>query len=128
MTSYLLDTHALLWWVDDDRRLSERTRDMIAGAERVIASDVSLWELIIKCGIGKLSLEPDAGRWFDRHTAASRLGELAISRAHLREVQALPMHHRDPFDRLLVAQARVEDLTLISNDPRIADYDVTVTW
>lgn len=128
MTSYLLDTHALLWWVDDDSRLTAQVRDVIAGAERVVASDVSLWEMIIKTGIGKLSLEPDAGKWFDRHTAASRFGELAISRAHLRELQALPMHHRDPFDRLLIAQARVEDLTLITNDPHIAEYDVAVAW
>jgi len=128
MTSYLLDTHALLWWVDDDDRLDQRVRDEIANAERVIASDVTLWELIIKCSVGKIALEPDAGKWFERHTAASRFAQLAISRAHLRGVQALPMHHRDPFDRLLIAQATVEHLTLISNDSSFEQYDVSVRW
>ena len=128
MTSYLLDTHALLWWVDNDSRLDPRVRDEIATAERVMVSDVSLWELIIKCGVGKLTLSPDAGKWFERHTAASRFGELAISRAHLHAVQTLPMHHRDPFDRLLIAQATVENLTLISNDSTFAPYDINVLW
>jgi len=128
MTSYLLDTHTLLWWVDDDDRLNQRVRDEISNAERVIASDVTLWELILKCSVGKMALEPDAGKWFERHTAASRFGELAISRAHLRGVQALPTHHRDPFDRLLIAQATVENLTLVSNDSIFAQYDVSVLW
>jgi len=128
MTDFLLDTHALLWWVNDDDRLDARAREVIATAERVVVSDVSLWELIIKCGVGKLTLNPDAGKWFERHTAASRFGELAISRAHLRGVQTLPMHHRDPFDRLLIAQAAVENLTLISNDARFAQYDITLIW
>lgn len=60
MTSYLLDRHALLWWVDDDDRLNQRVRDEIANAERVIAGDVTLWELTIKCSVGKMALEPDA--------------------------------------------------------------------
>ena len=128
MTDFLLDTHALLWWVNDDDRLDARAREVIATAERVVVSDVSLWELIIKCGDGKLTLNPDAGKWFERHTAASRFGELAISRAHLRGVQTLPMHHRDPFDRLLIAQAAAENLTLISNDASFAQYDINVLW
>lgn len=128
MTSYLLDTHALLWWVDNDSRLDPRVRDEIATAERVMVSNATLWELIIKCSVGKMTLNPDAGKWFERHIAASRFGELAISRAHLRAVQALPMHHRDPFDRLLIAQATVEDLTLISNGSTFAQYDINVLW
>lgn len=128
MTDYLLDTHALLWWVNDDDRLDGGIRDVIATADRVVVSDVSLWELIIKCGVGKLTLSPDAGKWFERHTAVSRFAELAISRAHLRGVQTLPMHHRDPFDRLLIAQAAVENLTLISNDASFAQYDINLLW
>ena len=128
MTSYLLDTHVLLWWVDNDVRLDARVRDTIATAERVMVSDVTLWEVIIKCGVGKMRLDPNAAKWFERHTAASRFGELAITRAHLRAVQALAMHHRDPFDRLLIAQATVESLTLISNDATFARYDISVLW
>ena len=128
MTGYLLDTHALLWWVDDDSRLSAEVRETIAGAERVVVSDVSLWELVVKCGIGKLDLDPDGGTWFERHTSASRLGELPISRSHLRRVTSLPLHHRDPFDRLLIAQAIVEDLTIVTGDEMFAAYGVRRTW
>ena len=128
MTDFLLDTHALLWWVNDDDRLDARAREVIATAERVVVSDVSLWELIIKCGVGKLTLNPDAGKWFERHTAASRFGELAISRAHLRGVQTLPMHHRDPFDRILIAQAINEDIVLVSADSVFLLYPVQRIW
>ena len=128
MTSYLLDTHVLLWWVDNDVRLDARVRDTIATAERVVVSDVTLWEVIIECSVGKMKLDPNAGQGFERHTTASRFGELAITRAHLRAVQALPMHHRDPFDRLLIAQATVEGLTIISNDATLAEYDISVLW
>jgi PIN domain nuclease of toxin-antitoxin system len=128
VTGYLLDTHALLWWVDDDRRLSAEVRETIVGAERVVASDVSLWELVVTCGIGKLDLDPDAWRWFEDHASASRFGALAISRPHLRQVTSLPLHHRDPFDRLLIAQAIVEDLTIITADAAFDAYEVGRTW
>ena len=128
MTAYLLDTHALLWWVADDPRLSASTRQVISTASRVVASDASLWEMAVKCSIGKLALDPTAGDWFERHTTASRFAALAITRRHLSDVQQLPMHHRDPFDRLLIAQARAEDLTLITVDAAFADYDVETLW
>jgi PIN domain nuclease of toxin-antitoxin system len=125
---YLLDTHALLWWVSDDARLSATAREAISTAGRVLASDVSLWELAVKSSVGKLTLEPTAGEWFERHTIASRFAELSITRRHLGEVETLPLHHRDPFDRLLIAQARIEHLTLISSDSAFADYDVRTMW
>jgi PIN domain nuclease of toxin-antitoxin system len=125
---YLLDTHALLWWVSDDARLSATAREAISTAGRVLASDVSLWELAVKSSIGKLTLEPTAGEWFGRHTIASRFGELSITRRHLGEVETLPLHHRDPFDRLLIAQARIERLTVMTSDAAFADYDVRTMW
>jgi PIN domain nuclease of toxin-antitoxin system len=128
VTAYLLDTHTLLWWVADDRRISDSLRATISTAERVIASDVSLWELTIKCSIGKLRLTPDAGRWFRQHTEASRFGELAISHSHIERVGTLALHHRDPFDRLLIAQAIEEALVLITADGAFADYPVECLW
>jgi PIN domain nuclease of toxin-antitoxin system len=128
VSAYLLDTHALLWWVDDDPRLSAVARETIASAERVVVSDVSLWELVVKSSIGKLELDPEPGTWFERHTAASRFGELPISRTHLRLLTSLPLHHRDPFDRLLIAQAIVEDLTIVTPDAAFENYPVRSTW
>lgn len=128
MTAVLLDTHTILWWVADDPRLSDTARDAIANSSRVVASDVTLWELAIKCSVGKIKLDQGAGPWFERHTAASRLGQLSITRRHLQEVETLPLHHRDPFDRLLIAQARIEDLTVLTIDAAFANYDVAILW
>jgi PIN domain nuclease of toxin-antitoxin system len=128
VTAYLLDTHTLLWWVADDRRITDSLRATISTAERVIASDVSLWELTIKSSIGKLRLTPDAGRWFRQHTEASRFGELSIARKHVERVESLPLHHRDPFDRLLIAQAIEEDLTVVTADAVFGAYPVTCHW
>jgi PIN domain nuclease of toxin-antitoxin system len=83
MTAVLLDTHALLWWATDDRRLSRAARETIGDADRAIASDVTLWELAVKCGIGKVELSGGPGAWFEFHTSASRFAELAITRLHL---------------------------------------------
>lgn len=128
MTDYLLDTHALLWWVSNDSRLAVTTREIISTATRVVASDVSRWEMAVKCSVGKLQLQPTAGDWFERHTAASRFGELAIYRRLITDVEQLPLHHRDPFDRLLIAQARAENLTIITVDAAFDGYDVSTIW
>jgi PIN domain nuclease of toxin-antitoxin system len=128
MTAVLLDTHALLWWVADDPRLSRNARQAIGDADRAIASDATLWELAIKCSIGKLELSGGAAAWFEHHTNASRFGELAIARAHLAEVERLPLHHRDPFDRLLIAQARLENLQLVTIDEVFSKYGVVTVW
>lgn len=128
MSDLLLDTHALLWWVADDERLTDVARDAISNAALVVASDVSLWELTVKAGIGKLHLDPTAVDWFEHHTARSRFRELAISRRHLADLASLPMEHRDPFDRLLIAQARVENLVLVTGDVVMTKYEVRTLW
>lgn len=119
--SLLLDTHAVLWWLGDDRRLGARTRKAIAspGVE-VLVSVVSLWEARIKQSLGKLVL-PDSFR-----TSIGEQGfrELPILGEHTDELLRLPSHHRDPFDRLLIAQARTGGLTLVTADENIASYDV----
>ncbi|HEY4219098.1 MAG TPA: type II toxin-antitoxin system VapC family toxin [Gemmatimonadaceae bacterium] len=120
----LLDTHTWLWWYDADRRLGARARALIAGADEVRFSAVSAWEIVIKQAIGKLVIRGvfDLARELDRDGFLT----VPITIAHTEEVRHLPSVHRDPFDRLLVAQARVEGLTILTGDDAISRYDVPV--
>ncbi len=126
--TYLIDTHVLLWAVSEPERLSREVADVLSTDPGVVVSDVSLWELSIKAGIGKLTLlgGQTAGWWFEEHCTRLRLQSLSITRHHLAHVQFLPTHHRDPFDRLLIAQAVVEGHTLITADSTFDAYDVRV--
>jgi PIN domain nuclease of toxin-antitoxin system len=125
LSSLLLDTHALLWSVGDTDRLSKVARDVLsAGAVPAYVSVASIWEIAIKRASGKLQV-PDS---LLEKVAAARFGELAVTFNHAIVAGALPPRHRDPFDRMLVAQAQTESLTLVTNDPRIAAYDVPVLW
>jgi PIN domain nuclease of toxin-antitoxin system len=124
----LLDTHALLWWATDDDRLPPSAREAIVAAEVVYASDVSLWELCVKSSIGKLRLRPDAAKWFEQQLRLARFARLAIAAAHIAAVENLPLHHRDPFDRLLICQAFEENLTVVTTDEKFAAYAVPTIW
>jgi PIN domain nuclease of toxin-antitoxin system len=116
----LLDTHVLLWWLDE----STITPGAQAAIERsrnpVCVSAVSAWELGIKVGLGKLKL-PER---LSRRLSEERFTPLPVTIEHGLRVGELPLHHKDPFDRLLVAQAQLEGLTIVTRDPRIALYDV----
>ena len=116
----LLDTHALLWWLDDDARLHESAAEAIAGAEFVAVSAASAWEIGIKQAIGKLNGPDD----LSTELATNGFTELPVTIAHALAAGALPLHHMDPFDRMLVAQSRLEDLTLVTRDSRLADYGI----
>lgn len=118
----LLDTHALLWWLNDDAKLGSHARGLIGDPENdVLVSVVSLWEITVKLRIGKLDADieeilavlPDQG--FDR---------LEITDAHLVALAALPLHHRDPFDHLLMAQAAAEGAYFVSQDRNVALYGI----
>ncbi len=118
----LLDTHALLWWLADDPRLGRRARALIADpAHDVLVSLVSLWEIAVSLRIGKLEADFDAIA-----AALPREGftTLDLTLAHLQALMALPLHHRDPFDHLLTAQARAEGAQLVSDDRNMALYQV----
>jgi PIN domain nuclease of toxin-antitoxin system len=116
----LLDTHVLLWWLDDSH-LSPALRKMIADPDNDVAiSAASVWEISIKRALNKLSV-PDA---LDVQIAAEGFTPLAITVRHALAAGALPRHHDDPFDRMLVAQAKLEDLTLVTADGRFSAYDV----
>ncbi len=118
----LLDTHALLWWLTDDAQLGTRARDQIGSAENVIAvSCASLWEIVIKQRLGKL--EGDIGE-IEKEIAQQGMTRLNLLPDHLVELSAMAVHHRDPFDQMLVAQARSEDMPLLTADIGIAAYSV----
>ena len=119
----LLDTHVLLWALTDDPSLSAAARAAIVdGRNRVVVSAVSAWEITIKRSLGKLRAPADLAE----AVAAHRFTPLAVSLEHALAFGALPDLHRDPFDRLLVAQAGVEGLTIVTRDRAIARYDVDV--
>jgi len=113
----LLDTHVLIWW-DEGRRLSPEARRAIRGAEAVYVSAASAWEIAIKIGLGRLR----PTRTVEQATAESGFLELPVTFRHTELVARLPEHHRDPFDRLLVAQAEAERLTLVTRDPVFLRY------
>ncbi|MCC5850749.1 MAG: type II toxin-antitoxin system VapC family toxin [Verrucomicrobia bacterium] len=122
---YLLDTHTLLWASGQPEQLSNPVREILLDSENVVyVSMVTLWELSIKQSIGKLTLpEVFFSRIFE--TGYSRLD---ITETHLSRYRALPLFHRDPFDRLLVAQAQSEDLILLSRDAHVQAYHVRTRW
>ena len=120
----LLDSHALLWWVADDARLGSRVRALVAAPQTIIlASVVSIWELIIKVRVGKLAFDVA-----ELEACLERGGftMLSIRPAHLRTLVTLPKHHGDPYDHMLIAQAIAEDAILVSQDRIFAAYPVEV--
>ena len=123
----LLDTQAFLWWVADDPRLSGRARRAITGASCLL-SVASCWEMAIKASLGKLSLPGAVDRFMQDQIEVNGFTLLAISLEHVSGVAGLPFHHRDPFDRLLAAQALAEDLSVVSADPIFRRYGVTRVW
>jgi PIN domain nuclease of toxin-antitoxin system len=122
----LLDTHALLWWLADDKLLGRQARELVEDpGNDILISVVSLWEIAVKTRIGKL--QADIKEITDA-VQQEGFALLDIGIAHLRTLGALPMHHRDPFDHLLIAQAIAEDATFMSEDRNAARYPArTVT-
>jgi PIN domain nuclease of toxin-antitoxin system len=125
--TYLLDTHTLIWFLENDPRLPPATRTQIETTPTIFISIVSLWEIAIKANIGKLDLS------FPFSTIAPNLislgiTELPITFNDLEIYLSLPLHHRDPFDRILIAQAMNHDLTFISQDAQIDAYSIQRLW
>ncbi|MGD1866451.1 MAG: type II toxin-antitoxin system VapC family toxin [Phormidesmis sp.] len=125
--TYLLDTHALIWFLEDDSRLPEATRIQIETTPSVFVSIVSLWEIAIKANIGKLTLSFPFGT-IETNLIAIGITKLPITFADLEVYLSLPLHHRDPFDRLLIAQTITQSLTFISRDTQVDAYDVQRFW
>lgn len=121
----LLDTHALLWWVTGDRRLSARMRRFIQEHE-VYISTASLWEVEIKRALGRI--EVDIEELTTELAQAEGFNMLDVRPTHVLSLSELPLLHKDPFDRMLVAQAKRERLVLVSRDKQLSDYSVEVRW
>ncbi len=123
----LLDTHTFIWAITDERRLSPRARSLIASSE-LWWSVVSLWEAIQKAQVGKLSLQLPAGPFLTGELSSNHVRLLPVSLSHVLRIEELPLHHRDPFDRLLIAQSIEEGWPIITADPWFARYPVDVIW
>lgn len=129
MTTYLLDTHALLWWWFDSPELSPRARSLIADRQhRIVVSSASAWEIAIKFKAGKL---PAVAPLIDDIAGAVRAAgfvELSMSLTHANRAGLLPSEHRDPFDRMLAAQGLCDSISIISCDPAISGLGAAVIW
>jgi PIN domain nuclease of toxin-antitoxin system len=125
----LLDTHAFIWWVADAPQLSAPAREAIGTAPDVALSAASVWEMAIKASRGKLELADDIGAFVAGELDANGFRGLPISLRHAAAVRSLPHLHRDPFDRLLFAQALLDDLTLVTAETDLAgEYGVRAVW
>jgi len=129
MQRLLLDTHAFLWWVNDAPELSATARLSIADATNdCFLSLASCWEMAIKSSLGKLRLARSIDRFVSEQLVANGFLLLNIELRHAAKIEKLPFHHRDPFDRLLIAQAISDKLTIVSADSIFSEYGVKILW
>lgn len=125
----LLDTHAFLWWVTDDPNLSQRVREVIGdGQNEILFSTASAWEIAIKAGFGRVQFPADLEGFITEQVHRNAFEVLPVQLSHALKVFGLPDYHRDPFDRMLVAQALVEGIPILSADSQFARYPVQVIW
>ncbi len=125
----LLDTHCWLWWHSQPEYLNDRSHRLISDSRNVVyLSAVSSWEIAIKCSLGKLELPEPPLEYVISRLAAQEITPLPIEHIHALRVATLPPIHRDPFDRLLVAQALVEKLPILTADPQLARYGARIVW
>jgi PIN domain nuclease of toxin-antitoxin system len=125
----LLDTHTFLWWISDDQKLSGRAREIISdGSNELFLSAATGWEIAIKVQIGRLKLPEEPIRFIIEQMRINAIQSLPIQMNHALHISTLPQHHRDPFDRLLIAQAQLEGLPVLSSDHQLANYQIEVIW
>jgi PIN domain nuclease of toxin-antitoxin system len=124
----ILDTHAFLWALAGDARMSRHARDIFTGSADLSLSIASIWEILIKVQSGKLNFPRPAGPYVLRKLAENKIKMLSISIDHLLALEGLPMHHRDPFDRILIAQSLEENLPIVTSDPWFDRYPVQLIW
>lgn len=125
----LLDTHCWLWWLTEPEKLSQSVYDLLADRKsEVYLSVASIWEIGIKFSIGKLPLPQAPEKLIPREMAADGLLTLDIKSIHALKAVGLPMQHRDPFDRMLIAQSQVEQLPIMTTDPVFDQYTIKVIW
>jgi PIN domain nuclease of toxin-antitoxin system len=124
----LLDTHTFLWAIAEERRLSRRAQQIYTGPNDLWLSVASVWEILIKTQAGKLPLPEPVGPYLVKKLVQNQIELLPITLDHVLGIEALPPHHRDPFDRLLIAQSIEEGWPIVTADPWFARYPVDVIW
>jgi PIN domain nuclease of toxin-antitoxin system len=124
----LLDTHTFLWAISDDPRLSRRAQQTFTGPNDLWLSVASIWEIMIKVKTGKLPFPQPAGPYLVKKLGQNRIEVLPIKLDHVLGIENLVVHHRDPFDRILIAQSLEENLPIVTSDPWFSHYPVAVIW
>ncbi len=124
----LLDTHTFLWAISGSEKLSRRAGEIFAGPSDLWLSVASIWEILIKAQAGRIPLPEPVGPYLVRKLAENEIATLTISLDHVMRIEALPMHHRDPFDRILIAQSLEEELPIVTSDSVFNRYDLEVIW
>jgi|SRR5579863_3383 PIN domain nuclease of toxin-antitoxin system len=124
----LLDTHTFLWAIADHPALSHRAQQIFTGPHDLWFSVASVWEILIKTRGGKFPLPQPAGPYLIKKLRENRIEVLPITLDHVLRIESLPVHHRDPFDRILIAQSLEEKLPLVSADPQFQKYPVQLIW
>ena len=124
----LLDTHTFLWFIDDTPMLSVRGKTLLEAENDLLLSVGSLWEIAVKLRLGKLTVAMPTEVLMTEHVTVNNIEVLPISVPHLIQVSTLPLHHRDPFDRLIIAQAIVEKIPIVSADPAFDAYPIERLW
>lgn len=123
----LIDTHCWLWWIESPERLSDRALDLIKrGENTVLFSAASSWEIAIKYAIGKIHLPEPPEEFIPKRLTRDSFTTIPIEHSHTLRTASLPLHHSDPFDRLLVAQAQLENVPILTADPKIGLYKIAV--
>jgi PIN domain nuclease of toxin-antitoxin system len=123
----LIDTHVFLWGLQDESKLSRRVRVLLPAAD-VWISVASLWEIIAKVQVRKLALPKPVGEYLTAKLTANGVSVLSLNFAHVKRLEDLPLHHRDPFDRILIAQSLEEKVPLVTVDPAFERYPVELIW
>ena len=124
----LLDAHTFLWAASGDKKLSRRAERIFIGPSDLWMSVASIWEILIKAQIGKMPLPSPAGSYLLKKLAENRIEALPVTLGHVLRVETLPTLHKDPFDRILIAQALEEGLPIVTADPVFSRYPVQIIW
>ncbi|WP_201324474.1 type II toxin-antitoxin system VapC family toxin [Pseudanabaena sp. lw0831] len=125
----LLDTHTFMWWHSEPEYIPKSTLTLLQDPNHeVILSVVSLWEMQIKIQLGKLTLRDDLELMLKIQQERNNISLISVTLSHILELRTLPLHHKDPFDRILIAQSKVENATLISRDSVFKSYECSVIW
>lgn len=127
--SYLLDTHTFLWLIEDNDVLSDKVKEIyLDNSNKIYLSVASIWEMAIKISLNKLNIRGQLSKFIDKHAIENNIRLLAIQPAHVVPLEALPFHHRDPFDRLLICQCMREKMYILSKDKTFDEYGIERLW